>query len=145
MGEITIEQLIKVASDPQVGLNLDKAGSLFTSADKTIKNAEAWFNLIERGVKVVEKTGLVPGAMRLLGKTYGVDVDTPLKTAGAIVPLSESHKQVMDAVNGLDPGDVAECVDVLNRWFEIKRQAKEPKKELGDGGADKPGAGTPPS
>lgn len=120
MAEMNIGELIEKLSSPQGVATVEKATSFAEQAEATIKAAEGWLELADRAVKVAERTGMMPGLMRALGKQYGIDVDTPLKTANVFEPASETHKDFYNLCQRFEPGQINEFALVLDAYVKSK-------------------------
>ena len=139
MPEIDFSKLIEAASNPSTGANLEKATTFAETTKKTLDAAEGWLNLIDRVVKVAERTGTLPGLMRVVGKQYGVDVDSPLKTSNAVEPTSEVHRIVYSGLNQLSPEEAAEAGQVIDNWYRSKKHARVAGNDEAEASKSEPG------
>ncbi len=125
MPEVDFEKLVKLAASPEVGKNADSLTGMLNEAEKVL-------NIADRVVKIADRAGALPGLIRALGKKYGVDVDTPLKTQhgeDGIIPVTDFHKKVFTELNGISEKD-------LQKQFEdaakvMKEHAEKSKPPAG--------------
>lgn len=125
MADIDFEKLLKLASSPEVGKNAESFSGM-------LKEAEGVIKLAEKVVSMMDRAGALPGVVRAIGKKYGVDVETPLKTREAsngIIPASEYHAQVLNELNRIPEKD-------LKKQFEdAAKVMKEHAKAKSDSGS----------
>lgn len=103
MSDIDFEKLLKLAAAPEVGKNADSFSGM-------LKNAEGVLSLIENAISIADRAGTLPGLVRIAGKKFGVDVDSPLKTriddTKIIIPASDYHLQVLSGLNRINEKDL---------------------------------------
>ena len=107
MAEVNFEKLMELASSDQVGKNAESLSGM-------LKEAESVLNFADRVIKVVDRAGALPGLVRAMGKKYGVDVETPLRTQhgeDGIIPTSEYHKKLFEHLNGVPEKDLQKQIE----------------------------------
>jgi hypothetical protein len=125
MPEVDFEKLLQLASDPSVGKNAESFSGM-------LKEAEGVIKLVEKVVAVADRAGALPGVVRALGKKYGVDVETPLRTredSNTIIPASEYHAGILSELNKI-PAE------------ELKKQFEKAAKAMKEHGKTKPDSGS---
>jgi hypothetical protein len=125
MPDIDFEKLLQLASSPEVGKNAETFSGM-------LKEAEGVIKLAEKVVSMMDRAGALPGIVRAIGKKYGVDVESPLKTREAsngIIPASEYHSQILGGLNKIPEKD-------LKKQFEdAAKLMKEYAKKSNSGSA----------
>ncbi len=105
--ELDFEKLMSMASSPEVGKNAESLSGM-------LKEAEQVLGFADRVIKVVDRAGALPGLIRALGKKYGVDVETPLRTQhgeDGIIPASDYHKKLFEELNGTPAKDLQKQIE----------------------------------
>jgi len=121
MVDIDFEKLLKLASSAEVGKNAESFSGM-------LKEAEGVIKIIEKVVAVADKAGALPGLVRAVGKKYGVDVETPLKTkdnSNSINPASDYHLQVLSELNKIPEKELKKQFEVAAK--AMKENAKKPE------------------
>jgi predicted metal-dependent hydrolase len=126
MPDIDFDKLLKLAASPEVGANAESLSGM-------LKEAEGVIKLVEKVVNVADRAGALPGLVRAVGKKYGVDVETPLRTrqddSKSITPSSEYHAQVLAELNKIPEK-------------ELKKQFEEAAKVMKEHAKTKPDSGS---
>lgn len=89
-----LTKLMSVAGSSEVGKNADSLMGMIQTANKYLTEFQKTTNMLN-------KMGVLPGALRAIGKQMDIDVDTPLKTSETIgiVPKSATHELYLNAIN----------------------------------------------
>lgn len=120
-----LEALMKAAGDQAVGTNAQSVMGALKEANKVLSEFQKSVNLL-RGM------GIFPMLIRVVGKKYGVDAETPLKTEAiaaptGIHPASTAHESLIIAINGMSPDQLGELAKRMSE--PAPAPAPEPIKE----------------
>jgi len=99
-GDIDIDSIIKVMSDPKAGANLQGFMETMKEVNKALQE-------VQKTVDFLDRCGVKPLLVRAAGKKLGVDVDTPLEAEKQFKPKSQTHAQIYNHLNQLPEEEVA--------------------------------------
>lgn len=139
--ETTADKFIEAAMKPEAGFTWDKAGNIMSRGENALSSAERVLGFVERVIQDADRSRTVAAAIKIMGARFGVDLNTPLPPTGndGIYPASDTHAQILTAMNGLAPDQAAEAMGVLQQWYANKAKGSNGT------GTDRPAAGTPPA
>ncbi len=116
--EIPFDKLIEAVEKPEVSDNAINVMAMLQEANRLLGQ-------VEQMVTKLKNMGIFPAIVRFIGKKYGIDVETPLKTEieQAIVPKSEKHRLVLMSLNELNEVEIEQVIEQIKKAYA----AEEPK------------------
>lgn len=99
-GDIDIDGIIKVMSDPKAGKNLEGFMETMKEVNKALQE-------VQKTVDFLDRCGIKPLLVRAAGQKLGVDVDTPLAAEKMFKASSQTHAQVYNHLNQMSEAEVA--------------------------------------
>jgi hypothetical protein len=118
--DLDFEKLMQLAASPEVGTNANSLSGM-------LKEAEGVIKLVEKVVNVADRAGALPGLVRAIGKKYGVDVETPLRTrddSKSILPTSEYHAQLFAAFNKVPEKELQNQLEAAAKFMKEHAERK---------------------
>ena len=100
------------------GLDLDKVLSALADEGSGIKqNSDSLMGLMgevnrvlgeaEKSLATLERMHVLPAIIRMAGKKYDVDVETPLNaSSNGVEPASDYHRTVYEKMNSMTPEEI---------------------------------------
>lgn len=101
MTDIELDKLVSQMSDAKIGKNAE-------SLTEMIKQADTFVAGVQKITDRLNSMGILPAIVRGIGKKMNIDVETPLKTGNSIIPQSEAHEALINAINGMGTEELAE-------------------------------------
>lgn len=105
MSGVDLDKVLMTLSEEGGGLK-DNSDSLIGLA----KEVNKVLTEFEKTVKMLENMHVLPVAIRLVGKKYEIDVDSPLSSGGAIQPATDYHKVVFEKLNEMTQEQIGEAL-----------------------------------
>jgi len=99
-GDIDIDGIIKVMSDPKAGANLQGFMETMKEVNKALQE-------VQKTVDFLDRCGIKPLLVRAAGQKLGVDVDTPLSAEKTFKASSQTHAQIYNQLNQMPEAEVA--------------------------------------
>ncbi|MDD5614879.1 MAG: hypothetical protein PHH85_01605 [Candidatus Methanoperedens sp.] len=90
--EVSLDKLLAVAGDKNVGENANNILEMLKETNKVLGE-------FQKTVNFLRSTGILPGIVRAVGKKYDIDMETPLKQDMAVPAPSHNHKSVMENIS----------------------------------------------
>ena len=109
MEDIDIDGIMKGLSNPQVATNTEGIMDMIKEVNKVLGE-------LQKTVDFLDKSGIKPLLVRIAGKQYGVDAETPLGGANQFEPVSDYHKSLFNQLNNMS-------VDNIKQMFvEVEKE-----------------------
>jgi len=123
MGEIDLEQILKVAADEKVGANAKSLTGFLKEADNSLKSLDQIIDHLDKVYGFIHKLERSPIIGTLFRQTYGSDKIGPLiKDNGGIVPTTNAHANILQHINQLSE---AQLNDLMQRLMVLDRKRIE--------------------
>ena len=111
MTDIKLDELLSKAS------NDDFLGRILSDIEKY----GSAFDKISALYDKLEKSGVIPSIIKIAGKKYDVDVETPLR--GVTAP-TDTHKAIFQELNGYNEADLKKYIGALNEIIRADQSDK---------------------
>ena len=105
MSGVDLDKVLQTLSEEGGGLK-DNSDSLIGLA----KEVNKVLTEFEKTVKMLENMHVLPVAIRLVGKKYDIDVDSPLASGSDIQPATDYHKVVFEKLNEMTQEQIGEAL-----------------------------------
>ena len=117
-----LDKLLKAAGSDNVGKNAGSIMGMLQEGNKVLTE-------LQKSTNMLNKMGVFPAMVRIAGKKFDVDVETPLKTAEGegITPKSDTHSIVLQNINNLGKDDLKKFATALKEYND-KNAVKKSEK-----------------
>lgn len=106
MGALDLDKVLEALSDGNSGIkdNSESLMGLMSEVNRVLSEAE-------KSLATLDRMHVLPGIIRMMGKKYDVDVDTPLNVSGSgLEPASDYHRTVYDKMNTMTAQQIGEVL-----------------------------------
>ncbi len=125
--------MLKILSEGAKNIEASDLDSFLATLSKYERLLDKFIGIYNR----LDRSGVIPVILRIVGKKAEIDVDKPISNPLNIVAKSATHRAFFEFLNELDEHDVREIhkqILLSISMIEINEKAKEiqsPDKELG--------------
>ena len=117
-----LDKILKVAGTEGVGKNAGSIMGMLQEGNKVLTE-------LQKSTNMLNKMGVFPALVRIAGKKFDVDVESPLKSSQSqgITPKSDTHHAILNNINELGQDDLKKFGDALKEYND-KNVSKKSEK-----------------
>ena len=123
--------MLKVLSEEAKNIEVNDLDSFLATLSKYERLLDKFIGIYNR----LDRSGVIPVALRILGKKAEIDVDKPIVNPLSIIAKSATHRAFFEFLNDIPEKDIKELhkqILLSMAMMEINNQAPQSKSPSGD-------------
>jgi len=123
--------MLKVLSEGAKNIEVNDLDSFLATLSKYERLLDKFIGIYNR----LDRSGVIPVALRILGKKVEIDVDKPIVNPLSIIAKSATHRAFYEFLNDIPEKDIKELhkqILLSMAMMEINNQAPQSKSPSGD-------------
>jgi len=128
--------MLKVLSEGAKNVEINDLDSFLATLSKYERLLDKFIGIYNR----LDRSGVIPIALRLIGKKAEIDVEKPLINPLSIVASSATHRAFFEFLNDFEEKDIKELhkqILLSISMMEINNQAPQKQEDVKELGGDK--------
>ena len=119
--------MLKVLSEGAKNIEVNDLDSFLATLSKYERLLDKFIGIYNR----LDRSGVIPVALRILGKKAEIDVDKPIVNPLSIIAKSATHRAFYEFLNDIPEKDIKEIL-LSMAMMEINNQAPQKQSPSGD-------------
>jgi len=128
--------MLKVLSEGAKNIEVNDLDSFLATLSKYERLLDKFIGIYNR----LDRSGVIPVVLRVIGKKAEIDVDKPIVNPLSIVAKSATHRAFFEFLNDIDEKDIKELhkqILLSMTMMEINNQAPQKQEDVKKLGGDK--------
>jgi len=128
--------MLKVLSEGAKNIEVNDLDSFLATLSKYERLLDKFIGIYNR----LDRSGVIPVALRILGKKAEIDVDKPIVNPLSIIAKSATHRAFFEFLNDIPEKDIKELhkqILLSMAMMEINNQAPQQQEDVKKLGGDK--------